>query len=610
MKLFRRILSFARPTKFLFPLYGFTILLAVIFNILGFSFIAPVLKVLIDTSSDYSELRQVTAPEFTLSFEYIKEGIEYLKSLILTSGDTKGEVLFNICLLLIISNFFTNLFTYGAQVIQGVIRARVVNRLRLSFYKKITEQHIGYFNSEQKGDIISRMTMDIQEIENSVISSLNIFLRDPIKLILLLTFLFAISIQLTLFSMLVLPISGIIIGLLSKKLKKKASQSQETLGKTMSLIDETIVGLRVIKAFNALNFMVNKFSKMNNRYKKISISMTNKRSAASPLSQFLGVGVMCFVIFFGGNEVFNNRMTGDIFIVYIVLFAQLIEPIKAIANAIGNIQRGLVSGKRVFEILDSFSPIQDKENANDLQRFEDEIEFKDVQFAYEENLVLKNINLKVKKGSTVALVGPSGGGKSTLIDLIPRFHDPKNGQVTIDGQDLRDLKMECIRQHMGIVTQQSILFNDSIRNNIAFGIEATDAEIENAAKIANAHDFIIKSEKGYDTIIGDQGNKLSGGQKQRITIARAVLKNPAILLLDEATSALDSESEHLVQEALTNLLQNRTSIVIAHRLSTIQHADKIIVIKEGEIVEEGTHEELLALEGLYFKLDEMQNTHH
>lgn len=610
MKTFKRILSFAAPGRSLFALYGVFTLLAVIFNIAGFSAIIPITQVLIDTGTDLTQLEVVARPEFSFSTQYVGELIAWLKYLILSSGNgDKLATLFNICLFLLCTNFLTNLFTYLSQAVQGIIRARVVKNVRESIFNKTLDLHLGYFGDGKKGDIMSRITIDVQEIENSVISTLTIFLRDPLKIIILLFFLLAISPALTGFTLLVLPLSALAIGVITKRLKRKANQSQETLGQILGTADETIAGLRVIKAFNAGRFKKLKFKKLNTRYAKILRSIAYKRSLASPLSQFIGVSVVAMVLYYGGKEVFNGRLLGADFIGFIVIFAQLIEPIKAIANAVSSIQRGLVAGQRVFSIIDIEPEIKNKPDAKNCTEFNDTIEFENISFAYENNLVLKNINLKIQKGKTVALVGPSGGGKSTLVDLVPRFHDPKSGAIKIDGVDIRDYTMESVRQKMGIVTQEAILFNDTISNNIAFGTNATKEDIEKAAKIANAHDFIVASENGYETNIGDRGNKLSGGQRQRITIARAVLKNPDILLLDEATSALDSESEHLVQEALTNLMMNRTSIVIAHRLSTIQHADEIIVLKDGEIVERGNHETLIKQNGLYCKLSDMQSTH-
>ncbi len=610
MKTFKRILSFAAPGRSVFALYGIFTLLAVIFNIAGFSSIMPITKVLIDSGTDLTSLPEVPTPDFAFSLEYIGQLIDRFKYLILTSGGgDKLLTLSYICLFLIVMNLFTNIFTYLSQVVQGIIRARVVKNVREAIYNKTLDLHLGYFGDEKKGDLMSRITMDVQEIENSVISSLTVLLRDPLKIIFILLFLLAISPSLTGFTLLVLPVSALAIGIITKRLKRKAKQSQETLGQILGTADETISGIRVIKGFNAARFKKFKFKQLNSRYAKILRSIAYKRSLASPLSQFIGLTVASVVIYYGGSEVFAGRLMGDKFMLFIVLFAQLIEPIKAIANAISTIQRGLVAGQRVFSIIDTESEVKNKPNAQNLGSFKDSIELENVSFSYDSEPVLKHINLKVQKGKTVALVGPSGGGKSTLIDLIPRFHDPKQGAVKIDGTDIRDYTMESVRQKMGIVTQEAILFNDTIFNNIAFGTDATQEDVERAAKIANAHDFIVATEEGYQTNIGDRGTKLSGGQRQRITIARAVLKNPDILLLDEATSALDSESEKLVQEALTNLMKNRTSIVIAHRLSTIQHADEIIVIKDGEIVERGNHENLLKENGLYSRLSDMQSTH-
>jgi subfamily B ATP-binding cassette protein MsbA len=403
----------------------------------------------------------------------------------------------------------------------------------------------------------------------------------------------------------------LIISSISKKLKRQSTQGQDALGSIMSIIDETLGGLRVIKGFNAQPYVMDKFNQSNNRYAEIITSMNNKRSLASPFSEFMGVSVVAGILYFGGSLVLagDSDLTGPKLVAYLALFSQVLVPVKAISNAFSNIQRGLVSGQRVLTLIDTEPLIRDRPDSKILPDFNREIVFKNVGFRYADDPILQNIDLRIPKGKTIALVGPSGGGKSTLADLLPRFYDPTEGSITIDGLDLRDCSLHSVRAQMGIVTQESILFNDTIFNNIAFNkTDATEAEVIAAAKIANAHEFIMQSPQGYQTIIGDRGGKLSGGQRQRLSIARAILKNPPILIMDEATSALDTESEKLVQEALTNLMKNRTSLVIAHRLSTIQHADEIIVLQAGRIVERGNHVELVQQGGVYSKLTQMQHS--
>jgi subfamily B ATP-binding cassette protein MsbA len=485
-----------------------------------------------------------------------------------------------------------------------------VANLRDAVFGKAMSLHLGYFSNERKGNIISRLTSDVQEVEYSIANSFTVAFREPVTLIGYFVALFMLSVKLTLFTLLVIPVSGIVIAAIVKRLRKSAREGQESLSRLMSILDETFGGMRVVMAFNAANYLKEKFSQENMRYKHIVLSMAKKRELSSPFSEFTGVFVVVGILLYGGSLVLSNQseLNAAQFITYIAIFSQVLRPAKEISNAFSNIQRGLAAGDRIFTIIDTESAIQNKPGAVSISTFQDSIEFKNVYFAYEnDNWILKNISIKIPKGRTIALVGPSGGGKSTFADMVPRFYDPTKGQVLIDGKDLRECNIESIRRQMGIVTQESILFNDSIYNNIAFGRETSEEEVVMAAKIANAHSFIMDTSDGYQTMIGDRGTKLSGGQRQRISIARAVLKNPSILILDEATSALDTESEKLVQEALNNLMKNRTSLVIAHRLSTIQHADEILVIQNGQIVERGNHEDLLEVEnGVYKKLNMMQ----
>ncbi len=502
-------------------------------------------------------------------------------------------------------------FAYMGSFELIFIRNGVVRDIRRRIYKKILSLPLPFFSEERKGDIISRMTGDVQEVEASVMSSLDMFFQNPILIIVYLTMMLLMSWELTLFVFILLPIMGTLIGRVGKSLKRHSWEGQTKLGEILALMEETLSGLRIIKAFNAEGKMEDRFAEENETYQRIQNRLMRRRSLAHPMSEFLGTIVIVIILWFGGSLVLGESaaLTPEVFISYIALFYCIINPAKNLTNAYYNIQKGLAAMERIDVILEAESSIREPEQPKELKEFREQIEYKGVTFSYNESKqVLKGINLVIPKGKTVALVGQSGSGKSTFVDLLPRFYDVQQGSITIDGQDIRELSFFNLREFMGNVNQDPILFNDTIYNNIAFGVEhATQEEVEQAARIANAHDFIMQTEQGYQTVIGDRGGKLSGGQRQRLSIARAVLKNPPIMILDEATSALDTESEKLVQEALDNLMKNRTSIVIAHRLSTIKNADLICVFHEGEIVERGTHEELLAQRGIYTKLYQMQN---
>ena len=611
MKIYLRLLSYARPLGLSLSQYIVFALLAIVFGLLNISLLIPLLEVLFGTVDQAADT-PISNPEFSFTINYIKEKFNYY---FLSTVNEYGKIaaLEFVCIMILATNLLKGFFRYFATRVMVFIRARLIMNLRSAIFNRLSDMHTGFFSEHKKGDLTSRMTSDIQEVENSIVNTIAVVFREPATLIGFFFLLFLMSAKLTFFTILVLPTAGFAFSKLLRKLKKQAAEVQVILGNMVSTIDEALGSIKVIRGFNAENYINKKFEVHNQAYSSTLRSMSLKRDLASPLTEFFGVGLVAGILYYGGTLVLNQEadLKASEFITYIVLLSQVMAPMRLISSAVTAIQRGLEAGKRVLSIIDTKPEIVDSPNAVSVEKFEKGIDFKGVFFSYDgEKDVLKNINFELKRGKTVALVGPSGGGKSTIADLLPRFYDPTKGRIEIDGKALNEVKIKSIRAQMGIVTQESMLFNDSIANNIAFTkTEATREEIIDAAKIANAHDFIMQAEKGYDTVIGDRGLKLSGGQRQRISIARAVLKNPDILILDEATSALDTESEKLVQEALTNLLKNRTSLIIAHRLSTIQHADEILVIKDGEIVERGNHLKLMQLkDGVYRKLNELQST--
>lgn len=607
MKIFFRILLYANRLPRRLAFFFLYSILGIIFGALNIILVIPMLRVLFDRTTG-AVIPEI--PDFELSIKYIETIFNHFFLTIIRDSGKLNALLF-VCALIVICVLFANLFRYLERVIATKLRVDLVKNMRMAIFSNVTRLHIGYFNNERKGDLISRFTNDVQEVEGSVMNSLKAVLKEPVVIIVYFALLFTISVKLTLFTLLVLPITGGALAEIIRRLKRQATASQESLGRIVNILDETFSGMRVINAFNARNFILSRMEDESAYYRQINKSMSYKNELASPVSEILGVAIIAGIIFFGGQLVLSDEssLSPESFLGFLAIFAQIIQPAKSFSNGITSLQKGTASAKRIFSVIDYQPAIHDKIDAIRLEKFEDSIEFKNVSFAYDADHILKNINLKVNKGKTVALVGASGGGKSTLADLVPRFYDPTEGDVCIDGVSLKDYQIESLRKHLGVVTQESILFNDTIFNNIAFGMpDINEEKVIQAAKIANAHDFIMQTENGYQTKIGERGSKLSGGQRQRLSIARAVLKNPPILILDEATSALDSESERLVQDALFNLMKNRTSIVIAHRLSTIQHADEIVVIQDGRIAERGSHDQLNAQNGLYRKLVDIQKT--
>ena len=596
MKQYSRIFTYLGAYKGKIFLYFLFIFLSILFSIVSMGMLMPFLQLIFTGKGIAGESNNVV--------------IQYINDQLNNSLDLRGPVrtLGFICVLMMGFIFLKNVFLYLSYIVLNPLKNQVVNHLREDLYEKILRLPIGFFNEKRKGDLMSRMSNDVGEVEGSVVGTLEGWIRDPLTIIITLTVLFLISAQMTLFILILIPVLGLVIGRITKSLKRHSREAAQKNGETFSIIDETLGGLRVIKAFNIENLMRAKFFKTSQELLQAKNNIVFKRDLASPLSEVLGVLLFTIVLYYGGRLVLRGELLeASAFLGFLGIFYNIINPAKGLSTSFSNMRKGAAAINRIEEILMTPVTVDDNPHGRQLKKFTEKIEFRNVRFAYDDAVILDNINLVVEKGKTVALVGSSGAGKSTMADLVPRFHDVTGGEVLIDGVNIKDYSLQSVRSQMSIVTQEPILFNDTIANNIALGQQgATEEQIMEAAKIANAHDFIIKKEGGYNSNIGDRGTKLSGGEKQRLTIARAVLKNPPILILDEATSSLDTESERLVQDAINNMMQNRTSIVIAHRLSTIRHADEIIVLQKGKIVERGNHEQLLAQNGFYRKLVEMQ----
>jgi len=605
MKSLRTIFKYIGKYPKLVVAYFTSNILSAIFSVVSLGLLGPFLLLIFKKGDALKNVSTETSFFSRINpINYFKEWVHQL--ILAPNGEIKALGI--ICVVVLVAVLFKNLFLYLSMYYLNPIRNNIINDMRTKMYEKILQLPIGYFSEQRKGDIMSRLTNDLGEVEGSTISVLETTFREPIAILLYFCYLIYLSPQLTLFLVLFLPFAGFILGRIGKSLKKQSTEVQEKLGGILSTIDETISGIRVIKAFNAEKKQSDRFNAESDYLFQIKNKANRRRDLASPVSEMLGITAVLCVLWYGGRLVLGGSLlnSGD-FIVYIAIITQLIQPLKALASASYNIKKGAASIERIESLTNTDIGIKEVANPKIIQSFENAIELRNVSFYYDDVAILKNINLTVEKGKTVALVGSSGAGKSTLADLIPRFHDVSSGEFLIDGVNIKECSLKSVRALMGIVTQEPILFNDTIRNNITLGVEIPDeSKVIDAAKVANAFNYITEKENGFDTNIGDRGSKLSGGERQRLTIARAVYKNPPILILDEATSSLDTESERLVQDAINHLMQDRTSIVIAHRLSTIRHADEIIVLQKGEIVERGTHNELIHHNGYYKRLVDMQ----
>lgn len=606
MKTYLRILRFGKPySKYALP-YFICILLHSVFNAATFGMLIPIIKTMTDGARMVAQTTSL--PAFAISGEWFNSLFNYITFQFFGTFSVQ-DLFFTLAILTVVISLLSNLFRYLAQKIIENLRIHTLEELRNQVFDNVIHLQASFFSNQRKGDIISKITSDVQVVQFCVTSTLQVFFREPLLIATYLFALISISWNLTVFVIAVLPVIALFIGYIVKKLRRSATQGQESFSQMVSLLDESLGAIKTIKGYNASDYVNQKFEAQNGHFSNIQRSIANKQQLASPMSEFLGITSLSFILVYGGNMIVGGELGVAEFITYLGIFSQVTRPARAISDAFGNINQGIAAGERVLDLLDTKPEIKDLPNAKPLRTFDSDITFNNVCFSYDNNEreILHNISFTIPKGKTIALVGSSGGGKSTISDLIPRFYDPTSGSITIDSRPLTDYTLESVRSYMGIVAQETILFNDTVEGNIRMGdTSSTRQQIIEAAKIANAWEFIEALPQGLDTNIGDRGTKLSGGQRQRISIARAVLRNPEILILDEATSALDTESERLVQESLTTLLKNRTSLVIAHRLSTIQHADNIIVIDNGRIAEQGTHTQLIAQNGIYARLIEMQ----
>ena len=605
-KIYMRLLGFARPIrKYAIPYFFYSLFYA-LFNSLTFLLIMPILKTMFD--ADYTFVYVEKLPPLAFNQEYLTALFNFTYSHLFNEYNPEN-VLLLLAIVTIFVSLLSNLFRYmGAWTVENM-RTRTLQRMRNEMFSKVVDMNVGYFSDQRKGDIISKITSDVGVVQFCITNTLQVAFREPFLIIGYTVMMVAISWELALFSVLFLPVVALIIGSIVKRLRHPARTSQQRMGELVSTLDESLSGIKVIKSYNATGYVKQKFYDLSEDLARLTLSMARRQQLASPMSEFLGISAVGVILVFGGSLVFKDALSPEGFIAFIAMFSQITRPVRTFIDQFSNINQGIAAGERIFSIIDAQSEIQDKPGAIELDGLKDKIEFRDIHFSYDGSReVIEGISFEIKRGETVALVGPSGGGKSTLSELIPRFYDVKAGDILIDGVSVRDYTQDSLRAHMSVVAQDTVLFNDTIEGNIAMGkAGATHDEIVEAARIANADCFIQEAPDGYQTNIGDRGVKLSGGQRQRLSIARAVLKNPEILILDEATSALDTESEKLVQDALNKLLVGRTSVVIAHRLSTIHNADKIIVVDHGRVAEQGTHTELLAKGGIYAKLIELQS---
>jgi subfamily B ATP-binding cassette protein MsbA len=609
IKTYFRLLGFAKPlSRYTIPYFFFAALHAV-FNTFNYAMIIPILNAMFGNEGGFNFTPTYTFPTIALNQEGFNAILSFFYTYTFGTEFNTTKFLALLGVVTICMNLLSNLFRYASAMTVETLRVNTLRRMRDEMFSRVLQMNVGYFSDQRKGDIMSKITQDVMVVQYCITNTLQVAFRDPFLIIGYLTLMIGISWQLSLFAVLFLPIVGVIIGSIVKRLRHPAKRGQERMADLVSVIDESLSGMKIVKGYNATQFIVNKFKDINSDMSRLLISMARRQQLASPMSEFLGITAVAVILVFGGTLVSGGMVTGAGFIAFIAAFSQITRPLRSFIDQFANINQGVAAGERIFTIIDTQSEVQDCADAREFNGIKESIELRNVHFSYDgEREIINNVSLRIGKGETIALVGASGGGKSTLSELIPRFYDTTEGDILFDGVSIKRFSQESLRKKMSIVSQDTVLFNDTIEGNILMGRpDASHEEVIEACKVANAHSFIMASPEGYDTNIGDRGTKLSGGQRQRLSIARAVLKNPEILILDEATSALDTESEKLVQEALTNLLKGRTSIVIAHRLSTIYNADRIYVIDQGRIAEQGTHQELVAKGGIYAHLIDMQS---